>query len=161
MKAMAERMIPAVIAFAIAVIFLTWSHAYEGRAHVVPMLIGWSAVVLTLVDILAQTNTRTGLALRGLLTGRPLDSSSSANGGTSSAPIIACLWTAAFVGLVALIGFIVAIPLYMLFFMRFQGRLAWRNSALFALLITAVIWVVFEQFLQYRIFEGMLFGGQF
>ena len=156
-----ERMVPAVMAFAIAVIFLIWSHAYEGRAHVVPMLIGWSAVVLTLVDILAQTNTRTGLALRGLLSGRPLDSSSPTIGGSTSAPIVACLWTALFVGLVALIGFILAIPLYMLMFMRLQGRLAWHSSAIFSLVITAVIWVVFEQFLQYQIFEGMVFGGQF
>ena len=73
----------------------------------------------------------------------------------------ACLWVAAFVALVAAIGFVAAIPVYTLAFMRLQGRLPWRRCAIAAGLITAVTWIVFEQFLRYKVFEGALFGGQF
>ena len=163
MSGFVERMTPAAIGFAVAVVFLVWSYAYDGRAHVVPMLIGWSAAALTLLDIYIQTGTRSALALRAILSGRPLDSSTAPNGGTAKASgaVRACLWPAAFVALVAVIGFIAAIPVYTLAFMRLQGRLPWRRCAIAAVLITAVTWIVFEQFLRYKVFEGALFGGQF
>lgn len=163
MSGFVERMAPAAIGFAIAIVFLVWSYAYDGRAHVVPMLIGWCAGALTLLDIYIQTGTRSGRALRAILSGRPLDSSTATDGDTARAagPIRACLWPAAFVVLVAVIGFVAAIPVYTLAFMRLQGQLPWRQCAIAAGLITAVTWIVFEQLLRYKVFEGALFGGQF
>lgn len=163
MSGFVERMAPAATGFAIAAVFLVWSYAYDGRAHVVPMLIGWSAAALTLLDIYIQTGTRTARALRAILSGKPLDSSAAPDGGTvrASGPVRACLWPAAFVALVAVIGFVAAIPVYTVAFMRLQGRLPWRRCAMAAGLITAVTWIVFEQFLRYKVFEGALFGGQF
>ena len=158
-----ERMAPAVVSSAAAAVFLVWSYAYDGRAHVVPMLIGWCALALTLLDIFVQTETRAGRALRGVLTGRPLDASTPPEGPgrRASGPVAACLWPAGFVALVAAIGFIAAIPLYTMAFMRLQGRMPWRRCAIAAGLITAVAWFVFEQLLRYKVFEGALFGGQF
>lgn len=163
MTGIVERMAPAAFSCAVAAAFLVWSYAYDGRAHVVPMLIGWCAVALTLLDIFVQTDTRTGRALRGVLTGRPLDASTppDRSAARASGPVAACLWPAGFVALVAAIGFIAAIPLYTLAFMRLQGRMPWRRCAIAAGAITAVTWIVFEQFLRYKVFEGALFGGQF
>ena len=127
------------------------------------MLIGWCAAALTLLDIFVQTDTRAGRALRGVLTGRPLDASTvpEGPGRRAAGPAAACLWTAGFVALVAGVGFIAAIPLYTLAFMRLQGRMPWRRCAVAAGLVTAVTWIVFEQLLRYNVFEGALFGGQF
>ena len=163
MSGFAARMAPAAAGFALAVVFLVWSFAYEGRAHVVPMLIGWCAAALTLLDIYIQTGTRSARALRGILSGRALDSSTAPDGDAAraSGPVRACLWVAAFVVLVAVIGFVAAIPVYTLAFMRLQGRLPWRRSAIAAVAIVAVTWIVFEQLLRYKVFEGALFGGQF
>lgn len=163
MNGFAGRMVPAAAGFGIAAAFLIWSYAYDGRAHVVPMLIGWCAAALTLLDIYIQTDTRSGRALRAILSGKPLDSSAAPDGDTvrASGPVRACLWPAAFVALVAVIGFVAAIPVYTLAFMRLQGRLPWRRCAIAAGLITAVTWIVFEQLLRYKVFEGALFGGQF
>ena len=162
MNGLAERMGPALVVCAVAAGFLVWSYAYDGRAHVVPMLIGWCALALTLLDIYAQTPTKAGRALRGVLSGRPLDASTPvAAGARASSPALACLWTAGFVALVALVGFIAAIPAYTLAFMRLQGRMPWRRCAISAVLITAIAWIVFEQLLRYKVFEGALFGGQF
>lgn len=163
MNGFVERMAPAAVGFAVAVAFLVWSYAYDGRAHVVPMLIGWCAVALTLLDLFVHTETRSGRALRGVLTGRPLDASTAPDSSAPRAagPVAACLWTAGFVALVAAIGFIAAIPVYTIAFMRLQGRMAWRRCAVAAGLIAAVTWIVFEQLLRYNVFEGALFGGQF
>ena len=163
MNGFVERMAPAAVGFAIAVVFLVWSHAYDGRAHVVPMLIGWCAAALTLLDIYVQTGTRSARALRGILSGRPLDASAPEEAGAvkASGPVRACLWPAVFVALVAVIGFVAAIPVYTLAFMRLQGRIPWRLCVISAGLITLVTWIVFEQLLRYKVFEGALFGGQF
>lgn len=155
------RLAPAAVVTAASCAFLVWSYAYEGRAHVVPMLVGWSAMALSLLDMLAQTDTRPGHVLRGLLSGRPLDSSAAPESESAAVPALACGWIAAFVALVATIGFIAAIPVYTFAFMRIQGGLGWRRCAVSAALVTAVTWVVFEQLLRYRIFEGAIFGGQF
>lgn len=151
------------VSFSIAVVFLLWSYAYEGRAHTVPMLIGWCALALTVLDIIAQTETRVGKFLHGLLSGRPLDSSSEPEetGTGGSRAVVASAWIAGFVGLVSVIGFIAAIPVYTLAFMRLQGRKPWRLGLITAALITAITWIVFEQLLRYKVFEGVIFGGQF
>ncbi len=162
MNELKERMLPAVSGLALAVMFLVWSFAYEGRAHIVPMLIGWTAVALTVLDIFAQTNTRTGKAVRSLVSGQPLDApvSEDAPAGRGSVRMAACLWPVVFVGLAAVLGFIAAIPVYTVAFMRLQGKFSWRRAIGAALIITAVTWIVFEQLLSYRVFEGLLFGGQ-
>ncbi len=153
---------PAVCAFAVAIVFLVWSYAYEGRAHVVPMLIGWSAALLTLLDIAAQTRTRAGRLLHGLLSGLPLDGAPAGSETAAAArPSTACLWIAGFVALVAAVGFLWAIPVYALAFMRRQGRVPWRRALAVAASVTLVSWLVFERLLRYRVFEGAVFGGQF
>jgi hypothetical protein len=162
MSRLAVRMVPAFVALAVAVIFLSWSHVYEGRSQTVPVLVGWCALVFTILDIIAQTDTRAGRLLHEILSGEPLDSAASLDTTTpTSRAVAACAWIAAFVALVAVIGFIAAIPVYTLAFMRLQGRLPWRKSAITAVVITAITWIVFEQLLSYKVFEGWVFGGQF
>ena len=156
-----RRMLPAFVGLAVAATFLVWSHAYDGRAHTVPMLIGWTAVVLTLMDIVAQTETGVGQTLHEILSGEPLDSSSTETDQSARSAVIPELWVAGFVGLVAIVGFIAAIPVYTVAFMRLQGRMSWRKTAIGAISITAVTWIVFEQLLRYKVFEGWVFGGQF
>ena len=163
MRTLARRFAPSLMALAIAAVFLAWSYAYEGRSHTVPMLVGWCALALCLLDLMAQTDSRAGRVLHGIFSGRPLDSSAAPAEDAPRAvgPPAACAWVAGFVALVAVIGFIAAVPAYTLAFMRLQGRMSWRQSALTAVVVAAVVWVVFEQLLRYQVFEGVVFGGQF
>ncbi len=157
-----RRALPSTLVLLLAAGFLAWSHAYDGRGHVVPALIGWTAVALSLLDLVAHTKSRAGRVLHGILSGRPLDSSSGDEAEAPAlSPAVACLWTAGFVGLVAVVGFIVAVPVYTLAFMRLQGRMPWRRSVLTAAAVAVVVWLVFERLLRYRVFEGWVFGGQF
>ena len=156
-----RRIIPAFVGLAVAATFLVWSHAYDGRAHTIPMLIGWTAVVLALIDMVAQTETGVGRTLHEILSGQPLDNSSTETDQSARSAVIPALWVASFVGVVAIIGFIAAIPIYTIAFMRLQGRMPWRKTAIGAIAITAVTWIVFEQLLRYKVFEGWVFGGQF
>ncbi len=155
------RLLSAGLGFAIAAIYLVWSYTYEGRQQTMPVLIGWTAVVLTLVDIVAQTDTVVGRLLNTVLSGKPLDSSTVSDGTASvSIATVACLWLLGFVVLVGLIGFIAAIPLYTLGFMLVQGRMRWSTAFISAAAITLVTWLVFEKLLRYQVFQGVLFGGQ-
>lgn len=158
----ARRLAPSLFILAMAVTFLAWGHAYEGRSQAVPVLVGWAAVVLCLLDVLTHIDSGAGRVLRGALSGRPLDSGSDDGGGAEAVrPATACAWTLAFTALVAAVGFIVAVPVYTFAFMRLQAGMPWRACLATAAAVAAVVWVVFERLLSYRVFEGAVFGGQF
>ena len=56
--------------------------------------IGWTAVILTLIDIVAQTETGIGRTLHEILSGQPLDSSSTETDRSARSGIIPALWVA-------------------------------------------------------------------
>ena len=158
-----EKIVSGLVALSISVAYLVWSYTYVGRPHTVPNLIGWCAVVLSVLDLIAHTNTAFGRSLNGLLSGQALDSAQGPVGQQAGAMkiFVACVWPVLFVALVTLIGFVAAIPIYIFSFMMIQGRLSWWSSLITAASVALVIWIVFDELMNYTIFQGILFGGQF
>lgn len=162
-----RRLAPSLSILAAAAAFLVWGHAYEGRSQAVPVLVGWAAVVLCLLDAVASTDSGVGRVLRGVLSGRPLDGGpdegpdEGGGGAAAVRPAVACAWTLAFTALAAAVGFIAAVPAYTFAFMRLQAGMPWRRCLATAAAVAAVVWLVFERLLSYRVFEGAVFGGQF
>ena len=69
------------------------------------------------------------------------------------------LWVGLLVALTALVGFLVAIPVFMMAFLRISAGRKLLQSALFALVGTAIVYCVFVWILDYRLYPGALFGG--
>ena len=126
----------------------------------VPMLIGWSMVVLCALDITATTETRIGNFVKAFFSGTIVGEA--ADDGTPrplAKTLIAMAWPIAFVGVVVFFGFVVAIPSYIFLFVVFQGRKSVRLALISAVSTVAFTYVVFEKLLQYEVFGGLLFGG--
>jgi hypothetical protein len=56
-------------------------------------------------------------------------------------------WMVAFLGSMAVIGLIPTVPLFIIAYMRLEGPEKWRHAAMMAGVMTALIYVVFDQLL--------------
>ena len=59
---------------------------------------------------------------------------------------------------IGLIGFRLAVPLFVLLFARFEGRSKWLPAILVALFTWAFVVGYFELFMKFGMFRGVLFG---
>lgn len=71
--------------------------------------------------------------------------------------VIICLWSAAFLAIVFLAGFLIAIPIYLLLFLKFYGRISGLKAGVVALITWAAVYVFFEILLGEELFRGILF----
>lgn len=61
---------------------------------------------------------------------------------------------------IGLVGFRIAVPLYVLLFSRCEGGAKWTPSILVAAFTWAFILGYFDLFMQFSMFKGVLFGDQ-
>jgi hypothetical protein len=71
--------------------------------------------------------------------------------------LLAFGWVASFVLAIYLLGFLAAVPLFNLIFMKFHGT-RWRTSILFAVIILAIMYSGFELGLDITLYRGVLFN---
>ena len=140
--------------------FLLLAYTYEGRTRQVPVLVGWILLVLCVLDVIAASATRAGGAVKAFFTGALVgDGNVEMMGYPIGKVILAMLWPATFVALIVVIGFIAAIPIYVFLFVAIQGRSGIRRAVLTSIITTGCIYVLFEQLLNYEIYQGILFAN--
>jgi len=66
------------------------------------------------------------------------------------------LLTAAFIALVFIAGFYVAIPLFLLLFLRFVSKASWPGAVITAIVAMFFTWAVFAYFLHLEVYSGYL-----
>ena len=154
------RYVPPLLMLGVGVIFLAWSASYDERARQVPMLVGWSMVILCALDVVAATETRVGNVVKAFFSGT-IVGESAAHGVAQPLvkTLVAMAWPIAFVGLVVLFGFVAVIPFYVFLFVVLHGRKSVRLGLIAAICTTAFIFVVFEQLLSYEVYKGLVFWG--
>ena len=143
-----------------SIFFLSWSYIYDVRARQAPVLVGWSMVILCILDIIATSETTIGQAVKSFFAGKIVGESSAQSDGWRLSKIFAAMaWPVAFVGLVFVFGFVPVIPFYVFFFVVLQGRKGIRQGFWAAVGTTLFAYVVFEKLLRYEVYKGVLFGG--
>jgi hypothetical protein len=144
----------------LAVGFLLSAYGYEGRTRQVPVLIGWILVALCLLDVVAASGTRAGKAVRAFFTGTIVGER---NDELWDYPVgrvlVAMAWPTAFLVVVVLIGLVAAIPVFVFLFVLIQGRSNVRRALLASAVTTGCIYALFEQVLNYKMYQGVLFAG--
>jgi hypothetical protein len=68
-------------------------------------------------------------------------------------------WVLAYLGGVALVGFLLATPAYILLYMKLHGGRSALAAALAAIGTTVAVWLTFELAFRYQLYPGLLFGG--
>ena len=138
---------------------------YGPNSRIFPMGIGIPTLVLTIVALVAvwrpgllrEADARAGGS--SMMVEAPPDEEQE----NVSYPMVRVLrmigWLVlSFVG-IALVGFRVTVPVYILFFARFEGRAGWVACTLIAVSCWAFIIGYFELFMQTQLFQGILFGA--
>lgn len=157
------RTILAILLLGFALYFVVAALDYGKNSRLFPVAIGVPTAILTALTLAALW--RPGLLRRAEVNfGAPAAEALSAGPDegwepTSATRVLRILgWLfLALVG-VGLVGFSVAVPIYILLFSRLEGRASWRASLLTALITGAFIVGYFDLFMQFKMFRGVLFG---
>jgi hypothetical protein len=157
-----RELAPALVVLAIGVCFLFWAQAFSPRARLVPTLASWLTIALALIDAASQFDTGWGRRIRRLVTARNVVEwrmEGEAEAGTRRIAL-AIGWVLGYLALLALMGFLIATPIYMFLYMLIHGHRSLRDSALAAIATTFAIWLTFEVAFRYPLYPGLLFGGE-
>lgn len=150
---------PALLAIVAAA---TWYAAsgYGATARQLPMLVAGGIVVLATLDLLSRLPGAIGQVLRTAL-GAGFDEPEIELRAAWQREIAQVGWVVAAVAAVVLVGFLVAIPLFVFLYSRLNGSRSTPASVLAAVLATAAVALVFELLLDYTLYRGILFGADF
>lgn len=150
---------PPVIVTLFGLVFILWSYSYGERARQVPLIVGYTLVFLSMLDIIATSQTTFGHRVKSFFTGTLVGGDE--NDGQSyplGRVLLAMAWPLGFVTSVYFFGFILVIPVFVFLFVVIQGRSSMRRGLMASVITSSFIYIVFEQLLKYEIFAGIVFG---
>lgn len=151
----------ALVTLALGAGFLAWAHAYPPKAAAVPKLVAWITIVLAVIDLAANTETRLGRVLRRL-TGSEnaiewkVEGEREAGSRRIGSSIF---WVLAYLAGVVLAGILPATAAYIFFYMKLHGGRSMLAAASTAVGTTLGVWLAFELLFRYPLYPGLLFGG--
>ena len=143
-----------VIATAVVLYVVIGFTTLDAASRRVPLLVGGVTLALLIVEILRQYAAAT--------TGVSTDRDTVMQHARKAAPLMRELRVlGSVVGIVAgiyLVGFLIAIPVYLLGAMVYVGSVRARTALLVTVMTSAAIYVAFDLLLAYRLFPGILFS---
>lgn len=158
------RTIFMVLLVALALYFVIAALGYGRNSRIFPLAIGIPTAVLTALAL-------AGVWKPALLLGADVQFAGSSSGTPDSPPEeseeagdppLAVLrivgWLLLAMAGIAIFGFSVTVPIYVLLFGRLEGRASWVLCILSAVASWAFIVGYFDLFMKFRMFRGVLFG---
>lgn len=153
-KVLMRSVLPSAVILVFVVFYLITGYlSLDDTTRRVPLLAGVVTLVLVVIDI-----------ARVIVRGGAQSGSWVVEGGGVQVPesrgreLAAISLVAAGVAAIYLLGFLIAIPLYLFASIAFLGQQSSRAAVAVALLTSLVIYVVFEVVLDYPLFPGLLFA---
>jgi len=146
-------LVVAILLLIMAISVLHTAYDYRGGSGIFPRFIGWVFVGLTLTECLIQ--------MKALYL--PSFSNASNDNLLAKGKILKELqgifWIGFFLTCAYLTGFLIGIPLYIFAFLRFSAKITYKQCLIMSVVATLLIYILFIQLLQYRLFQGILFGA--
>lgn len=156
--------VPSIVLLGIAVVYCYVSFDYSKATRAMPLGVGALAILLVLVDLASQGEGRLALAIRRVFRGSGAPApipGLDGQAGQRFAPareLAAFAWIFGFVGLAIVLGFYLAIPIYVTAYLRLYAGKSLLISAATGLCLTAVLYGMFELLLGYEVFGGLITG---
>lgn len=126
-----------------------WSYDY--RTRLVPLVIGTPAVLLAFFVVINDLRARP--SKRQQLPSHDIGIGSVRN------LFFIIAWLFVFFVMTLFFGFLIAIPISVVLFLRFYQYQSWRNSIITSALTWLVTYVMFQAIMGFTLFQGVLFGG--
>jgi hypothetical protein len=151
----------ALVVLMLSIGFLLWARTYPHDAGAVPVLVAWGTIALSLIDIVSQFETPFGQRIRRVLAAQKIVEwkMEGDEEAALSRIFLSVAWIIGYLVAIFLVGYIIATPIYVFFYMVLHGRRGVRDSALTAAGTTLAIWAVFVKLFGYPLYEGLLFGA--
>ena len=139
----------------IAGVMLWQAGDFPGRVALFPRVITAIIVVLGIIDLArimkpAVSEVETAHDALGGVAAGPAD------GDRAASTTVAVAWFMALIIAVLLVGFLIAVPLYMVAFMRLHGRHSWRVILLWVASLWALLYFAFVRLLNLPLYDGLL-----
>lgn len=152
-----QRLTSLYFAFGVMALMLFFVHetyAYTGNVRAFPLIIGYTGIALSVLDILSVTDTRLGRLVSRVF-GAALDEEK------LTAPrldreLLVFLTLGACVVAIWLFGFLIASPLFVFLWMFVGGRKPFLVAALGGVVTLAFIFGLFEVILRYELYPGVV-----
>lgn len=145
---------PALVIAALSAGFVVWSFQYSPTSRFVPLIVGFTMVVLALLDIASRTDMRIGQYVR-TAAGADFANPEMKHTPPVKSELTQAGWMAGCVGGMLTIGILPTVPLYVLSSMRFNGRRPWTEAIIAASAAGLFTYLVFEVFLSYELYRGV------
>lgn len=151
---------------ALILCFLLASLGYRPKERMIPLVIGIPTLLIGLVVLAGERYPRIMKKFEVSL--EDLVSEKAREPGTTPAPrpriltrqaAAICAWGTGFFVAVYLVGFYIAIPAFLLPFLRFQGNISWGKTVAFTVGTGLFIYLLFNVCLGEELFAGILFGS--
>lgn len=155
-----NSVVPPALLAAVSMMLLVTASDYGETARQLPVLIGGSVFILTILDLVSRLPGRLGEFLHVAL-GAGFDDSELGFTPRWTREVAQIAWVAAIVAGIVCFGFLVAIPVFVLLYTRVHGRWPLWLGALAAAATAGVVALVFEWLLDYRLYRGIVFGAEF
>lgn len=142
--------------FAVALTILILSYDYSPRVRIFPVLVCWTMIVLVLLDVIAQTETRIGEVISRIIGRDDEIDMARPSAGAGRRVLFALIWIPAFGLATYLVGFLVTSIVYMFVSTVVFGDARPLRGAISGALLGLVVWVFFEAILGFSLFNGVL-----
>lgn len=143
---------------AVVILFIVTSYQYKLTDRMFPLLVGYVAIPLLLLDFLTLTNTKIGEKFSVMLSAKTptqVDEDSDKTERSVKTELMVFLWMALLVLGVYLAGFLPVIPVFVFCWMKFRGGYSIRMSGYLAIGTIVFIYVLFAVILQYELYPGI------
>jgi hypothetical protein len=139
------------VVWLLALGFLLQAHTFSAAAAAVPLLIGWTTLALTSIDLITRMRQR------------PPESAAEVPGTDARVPatrvVVAISGVVLLVAGMTLVGILPTVPVFILIALRWGGGRGLTTSVVTALILTGLLWSTFGALMRLDLYPGLLFGG--
>lgn len=136
-------------------LLLYFASEYGETARKLPILVASASLVLIVLDLVSRFRGNVGALVRSSL-GADFDDPEMQHDPDWRSEVVHFLWVSACVASIVLVGILVTVPIFIFLYATIQGKQGVTNSLIVAALGVVVIALVFEVFLEYDLYRGML-----
>ena len=147
---------PPLVLIAAAIVMIVWSQRYTETASLVPLLVAYSLLILSVIDLVCRFDRPFIGPLRDFW-GADFQNREMKHDPSPAAEVSQVLWIVGCVAGMMLIGILPTIPIFILSYIIINGRRPWLESLIVTAVIFAFVYIVFEMLLNYQLYRGVLF----
>jgi hypothetical protein len=136
----------AIFLLIVSISVLVTAYDFRGGSGIFPRFIGWIFVGLTLLECLVQLKANLSPSALIAINDNALVKNKIIK------EFQGIFWLIVFLIFVYLTGFLIGIPLYIFSFLRLSAKKHYKQCII-------MVYVLFIQLLQYRLYQGILFGS--